>query len=288
MEAIIKVEKMSPSEIYEGNNIELILSEIKKEALSFIPDTTTKKGQAEIKSLASKVARSKTFLDGEGKKLADELNAKLKPINGLRKKVRETLDELKEEVRKPVTIIENIEKERVAKLQERLKVFDLDVYELLYNSKNINKAIENISKVIVDESWQEFELKADKLKIECIETLTSKLKETQEYEAKQAEIEAEKQKQLVEKIRKEEEQKAKLKYEQEEQRKKQQELFNKQSEEQKKLGIEASENAKVHLEKCEAELINDLMVSLFMSKIQAKAFVNEIADGKIRHLKLDY
>ena len=280
MNAITKAEKMSPAELFSGDSIEKILVEIKEEVLSFVPDTTTEKGKKEIKSIANKVARSKTFLDGTGKQLADELNAQLKPINSIRKNVRDTLDELKAEVRKPLTIIENIEKERVEKLQERLAVFDTE--GLLDDSaKRIEQTIKEIEAIVIDSTWQEFECKAGAMKVSLLETLNTRLQERRVFEAEQAKLEAEKQEQLRIKIRKEEEEKARLKFQREEQQ-------IQQEEDRKKSQSQLVQNAEKRRERIESELVNDLMIALFCSEEFAKSLINEINSGKLRHLRIDY
>ena len=281
METLEKYQKLTPAELFTKNNIQEILKEIEKEALSLVPDVSTKKGQKEVASTAMKVAKCKTFLDKTGKELADELNAKLKPINGQRKLVRDTLDALKIEVRKPLTIIEEREKKRIADLQQRLSVFDVENYLNLQTSKELEAVLKTIEEIVIDESWQEFEVKAGALKVDCVVKLTEYLDDKLASEKEQQRLQAQKEAELREKIRKEEEQKAQLKYQQEEQRK-QQEI------DRTNLAIEAGKNAQKYEKKCTDELINDLTVSLFISKEQAKHFIKEIQQGKLRHLRLDF
>lgn len=79
-----------------------ILDKISKEARSMVYDINTAKGRSEIASMAHKVARTKTYLDGLGKELVDELKEVPKKIDESRKAMRDFLDALKEEVRKPL------------------------------------------------------------------------------------------------------------------------------------------------------------------------------------------
>src|SRR5258708_3289999 len=64
-------------------------------------------------SLASKVARSKTALNEMGKNLVSELKAKTGAIDSERRTIRERLDALKDEVRRPLTDWKNADKERI-------------------------------------------------------------------------------------------------------------------------------------------------------------------------------
>ncbi|MFH7094632.1 hypothetical protein ACHWI2_18880, partial [Klebsiella pneumoniae] len=77
-----------------------------------VPDVTTKKGRDAIASMALKVARSKTYIDNAGKDLVAELKALPKQIDESRRVVRERLDALKDEVRRPLTEWE-AEQERI-------------------------------------------------------------------------------------------------------------------------------------------------------------------------------
>lgn len=105
--------KLSPIAIFKKGGISPIIDAIKKEVSEQVPDTSTAKGRNSIASLAHKVAKSKTLLDKMGKALADDLNAKLKPINAERKQARDQLDALKEEIRQPLTDWE-AEQKRIA------------------------------------------------------------------------------------------------------------------------------------------------------------------------------
>jgi chromosome condensin MukBEF complex kleisin-like MukF subunit len=70
--------------------------------------------------MAHKVARSKTYIDNAGKDLVTELKALPKQIDESRRIVRERLDALKDEVRRPLTEWEQAEESRKNALQQRL------------------------------------------------------------------------------------------------------------------------------------------------------------------------
>ena len=112
--------------IFKANGTDPLLQAIEDEVAGHVPDVTTAKGRKEVIALAAKVTKSKTFLDGLGKTMADELNAKLKPINSERKKARDHLDALAKKVRKPVTDWEN-EQQAIA---EAAKQVINDLYSL--------------------------------------------------------------------------------------------------------------------------------------------------------------
>jgi hypothetical protein len=113
------IEQKSAVEIFSGG-IRPILDRIKDEVKSVVTDPSTEKGRKEIASLAHKVARSKTTLDAMGKQLGEDARKTVDGINEDRRLLRDELDALKEEVRKPLTDYEEREKSRVAAHEARI------------------------------------------------------------------------------------------------------------------------------------------------------------------------
>ena len=113
------LETLNPLTVFSGG-LDEILQRIVSEAKAILLDPTTAKGRADIASLAYKIARSKTLIDDAGKRLGEDAKATLDKINADRRKARDSLDALKEEVRKPLTDWEQAEKERVDRIQARL------------------------------------------------------------------------------------------------------------------------------------------------------------------------
>lgn len=77
-------------------------------------DITTKKGQDDIRSLAAKVARTKTGLDDLGKEFVADLKKQTGAVHAKRKLIRDRLDVLRDEVRAPLTAFEEAEEKRIA------------------------------------------------------------------------------------------------------------------------------------------------------------------------------
>ncbi|MBA0894722.1 hypothetical protein CPA41_23025 [Klebsiella pneumoniae subsp. pneumoniae] len=110
---LVVIEKKNAMAVFTNNDqLDPLIEAIEKEARSLVPDVTTKKGRDAIASMAHKVARSKTYIDNAGKDLVAELKALPKQIDESRRVVRERLDALKDEVRRPLTEWE-AEQERV-------------------------------------------------------------------------------------------------------------------------------------------------------------------------------
>ncbi|WP_213221230.1 hypothetical protein [Klebsiella michiganensis] len=110
---LVVIEKKNAMAVFTNNDqLDPLIEAIEKEVRSLVPDVTTKKGRDAIASMAHKVARSKTYIDNAGKDLVAELKALPKQIDESRRIVRERLDALKDEVRRPLTEWEE-EQERI-------------------------------------------------------------------------------------------------------------------------------------------------------------------------------
>ncbi|SAC07927.1 Uncharacterised protein [Enterobacter hormaechei] len=204
---LVVIEKQNAMAVFTTKEqLDPIIEAIEKEARSLVPDVSTRKGRDAIASMAHKVARSKTYIDNAGKDLVAELKALPKQIDESRRIVRERLDALKDEVRKPLTDWENAESARKDALQQRLN--DLrslaDVIDGLGNylpSVDIQQRIESAKAVALDESWQEVAAEAGVAKDATIQQLEAALIVAKQREHEAAELE---------RLRKEAEEKARL------------------------------------------------------------------------------
>ncbi|HCU1204104.1 TPA: hypothetical protein OUG09_000090 [Klebsiella pneumoniae] len=122
---LVVIEKNNAMAVFTNNDqLDPLIEAIEKEARSLVPDVTTKKGRDAIASMAHKVARSKTYIDNAGKDLVAELKALPKQIDESRRVVRERLDALKDEVRRPLTEWE-AEQERI-KAEEAMNALHVE------------------------------------------------------------------------------------------------------------------------------------------------------------------
>lgn len=122
---LVVIEKKNAMAVFTNNDqLDPLIEAIEKEARSLVPDVTTKKGRDAIASMAHKVARSKTYIDNAGKDLVAELKALPKQIDESRRVVRERLDALKDEVRRPLTEWES-EQERI-KAEEAMNALHVE------------------------------------------------------------------------------------------------------------------------------------------------------------------
>lgn len=126
---LVVIEKQNAMAIFTTKEqLDPIIEVIEKEARSLVPDVSTRKGRDAIASMAHKVARSKTYIDNAGKDLVAELKALPKQIDESRRIVRERLEALKDEVRRPLTEWE-AEQERI-KAEEAMNALHAEALEM--------------------------------------------------------------------------------------------------------------------------------------------------------------
>jgi hypothetical protein len=119
-----KLNEFTGSQLFDNKVGQLrdVVQMIRDEVTSIVPDTSSKKGRDAIASNAYRIARSKTYIDAEGKKKTAALREEVKRIDDLRKFARDELDALKTEIRGPLDdweqVQEQIEAERKARLAE--------------------------------------------------------------------------------------------------------------------------------------------------------------------------
>jgi len=117
MTDLIPIESINAVEVFTGGKLDELLAIIRQETTTVVPDIETPAGRKDIASLAYKVARSKTTIDDAGKELVAEWKQQSAAVDAARKKARDYLDALKDEVRKPLTDWEaeqaRIEREKI-------------------------------------------------------------------------------------------------------------------------------------------------------------------------------
>lgn len=137
---LVVIEKQNAMAVFTTKEqLDPIIEAIEKEARSLVPDVSTRKGRDAIASMAHKVARSKTYIDNAGKDLVAELKALPKQIDESRRIVRERLDALKDEVRRPLTEWE-AEQERI-KAEEAMNAMHAEAL-VMNESIDLQRAIQ--------------------------------------------------------------------------------------------------------------------------------------------------
>ncbi|WP_052930709.1 hypothetical protein [Escherichia coli] len=125
--AIIEIAPdMAPS-IYVENGLEKFLEQI-RESVNEVPDLSTAKGRARIASLAAQVSRSKTAVEKPGRDYLRHLKEAVKPAEAELRRFVSACDEMRDEVRRPLTEWE-AEQERI-KAEEAMNVLHAEALEM--------------------------------------------------------------------------------------------------------------------------------------------------------------
>lgn len=101
------------------NFIDTLINSIREKASQAVGDLKTAKGRGVYISMAANVRSTKVAIDTAGKKLVEDMKKRPALVDASRKKVRDALDELAVEIRKPVTDYE-AEQERITAEQQML------------------------------------------------------------------------------------------------------------------------------------------------------------------------
>lgn len=167
----------------DGANLEQLYGIIEKKALGLVADVTTKEGISQIKTAARQLASVKTKVDDIGKKVVAELKELPKVIDANRKSFREKMEALQEEIRRPVTEIENREKEI-----DGIKAMHLEV--AMCGSAIIREKLDKVKAIqLTADKWKESLSKAEKAVAGEVSALNLMLQEAEKREQEARELE---------------------------------------------------------------------------------------------------
>jgi len=165
-----------------------LIARIEEQVRAYVPDVSTRKGRDAIKSLAYNVARSKTALDDAGKKLNEDARAQIAIVDAARRKLRDRLDALRDEARRPLDDWEAAEEARIEGIKTRIRRIEESVHRPLAASTECAELIARIEAVALDDSFDEFLPIAAKVKDAALHSLRATLADMREREAEQAEL----------------------------------------------------------------------------------------------------
>lgn len=188
MNALVTIETLTPAVVFAPGGVESTISKLEADVRAFATDISTEAGRKAVASLAYKVARSKTVLDEMGKDLVADLKAQTGKIDAERRIIRERLDALRDEVRKPLDDFENAEKDRVAAHEEALAAITQPIQlAQMMTIPELKQALEDIGK-IAQRDWQEFSARATGTVDEVRSILGAMLAQAEKREAEAAEL----------------------------------------------------------------------------------------------------
>jgi hypothetical protein len=189
MTALIAIETITAAKLFVPGGVEEIISKLELDVRALPKgDATTEAGRKEIKSLAYKIARSKTALDGLGKEHVAELKRMADVIDADRRIIKDRLDALQEEVRKPVTDWEDAEKRRVEQHENALSaVRAAAVIGPAVTSAEIAERAQLVM-TIAKRDWQEFANQGEQAIKETTEALHTAMTAAVKREDEAAEL----------------------------------------------------------------------------------------------------
>lgn len=163
MNALVTIETLTPAIVFSEGGVESIVSKLEAEVRAIPTDISTDGGRKAVASLAYKVARSKTALDDMGKELVSGLKAQAGKIDAERRVIRDRLDALKDEVRKPLTDWGNAEQKRTDDHENALEEIELTAVDIPTTFAEIQQ---RINRLVVFSAphyrdWREFKQRAD-------------------------------------------------------------------------------------------------------------------------------
>jgi len=164
-----------------------IIGKIKNEVDSFNHDLSTKSGRAATASLSAKVSKCKVKLDDLGKGLVSDWKKKASVVDKNRKQMRDTLDLLRDEARKPLTEWENSEKERINLIKNNILNIENLAGQPFLDSIAIVSNIEQLLSIEIDDSYSEFKDEAEDAKKESTKKAYENLKVATDRENKEKE-----------------------------------------------------------------------------------------------------
>lgn len=110
--ALAVITPQNVAQYFTSEGLDPIIEKIRAEVKAFKPDISTDAGRKKIGSMSRKVASAKVALDDLGKELVSGLKAQTGAVDTERKRMRDTLDALRDEVRQPLTDWETKEEQR--------------------------------------------------------------------------------------------------------------------------------------------------------------------------------
>lgn len=186
--AIIETGALVPTQVFAPGGIDAILAEIEAKVRAENVDISTKKGREACASLAYKVARSKTALDDMGKDLVSGIKEQAAKIDADRRKARERLDALRDDVRKPLDDYEAAEAARIAAHETALaEISEPQGYGFSETAAELANRLACLE-AYPSRDWQEFKVRADKAIAAEIERTKGLLAAAQKREAEAAEL----------------------------------------------------------------------------------------------------
>lgn len=175
----------------EAKDLTSELDKIREKAKDLPIDMNVKKSRDEVASFAYKIARAKSAVEKAGAALSAEYKEIPKKIDAARRAYKNAFDFLQAEIRQPLTEWEQRESDRKAAHERAIDKINLRINE--HHQLDASETKVNIqwleNDVVINDSWEEYELEAGRSKDHALTVLREHLVSVEAREAEQAELE---------------------------------------------------------------------------------------------------
>lgn len=209
--------------LFENNKVADITAQIIEHCSSVVHDITTDDGKKELKQFVARIKKSSKLLDDLGKEHTAKLKALPKIVDQSRKNMRDRLEQLAVDVRKPLTDWEEAEEKRKTDIMSRMSAIDpfqrgvISIAPGERSTESLRELLAVAERFIIDDSLSEYRESAQRLKEEVklklsglISIQVGQEEEQRRLEAERLEREAIERKEREERIAKEAAENARL------------------------------------------------------------------------------
>ena len=187
--ALTKVDALTKEQLFIPSVIDPILEMIRTEVTAQAADLdiSTPENRKAIASIAFKVTKTKTFIEGKRKELVADEKKRLAGIDAEGRRVWMILEGIADEVRAPLTAFEQKDKDRIARHEAGLmRLQDLAKVLVGASADSIRGMVEAVRAIDVS-TFDEFTSMAQGHKSRTLDTLDQALAVTEETERQKAE-----------------------------------------------------------------------------------------------------
>ena len=176
----------------QPDGLQSVIDQITSQAIEQAQDldAATATSRKKLASIAYSVAQAKTAIDSTGKDLVADAKAKIKIVDNNRKAVRDQLDNLRDQIRRPVTEFEEAEKAKQAEIQALSdRLFNLSStvgeYGVRLTAQQLRERLQQVADLTAGDVPENIKTQAAAVQKSLEESIAT----AEEYEAQQAEIE---------------------------------------------------------------------------------------------------
>lgn len=189
---LVQIETLKPGDVFTPGGVEKLIADVECKVRATVIDTSTAGGRKEATSLAFKVTRSKTALDEMGKNFVAELKKAAGVVDADRRIIRDRLDALRDEVKRPVDEYDAAEDAR--KSDHATAIMEIQTVGQFadygdVSASEIEGRVVTLKHLYADRDFEEFTDQVRSMRTATNEILSRMHKEAVTREAERAELE---------------------------------------------------------------------------------------------------